>query len=218
MPGYPFDPYLETSYAMQFDAGSLEYLSTAYDSSLVMASSYSMTAWVRQSGVTSGDRVIAARINGDQLRHNYFFQLYNRKVSFGFHNSSGGGWPKVQGPTELNQDQWYHVAGVFDDDADTLTVYVNGQQDRQMSVIGSPSTTSIYGVSIGANAPEGNRYFDGGLDDVRIYNAAISPADVAAIYNNAKGDFPPIPEPSTFVLAVLGLLGFGWYHRRRCRT
>ena len=217
--GYPFDPYPEISYAMQFEAGSLEYLGTAYDPSLVTGSSYTITAWVRPRGDNSWDRIIAGRLDGTYLRHNYFFQLADKRVSVGFHNAAGGGWPKVSGVTTLSDDQWYHIAGIFDDDADTLTVYLNGQQDGQLSsVAGIPSTTSTFGVSIGANAPEGNRWFNGSIDDVRIYNLALSPAEVAAVYNDGKGDFPAIPEPPNLVLlsmAAVGFLAYVWRKRRR---
>jgi hypothetical protein len=219
--GCPFDPYPESSYAMRLDAASRKHLETAHDASLVMGSSFSITAWVRLSGDNSWDRIIAGRLDATYLRHNYFFQLDEKRVNVGFHDALASGgfpWPKVSGATTLSDNQWYHVAGVFDDAADALTVYLNGRQDGQTGLTGIPSTSSTFGVSIGANAPEGNRWLNGSVDDVRIYNTAIRPAEIAAIYNNAKGDFEPIPEPPSFVLlgmVTAGVLAYAWRKRRR---
>ena len=44
---------------------------------------------------------------------------------------------------------------------------------------------------------------------------ALTAADVTAIYGQGAGDFNVIPEPSTFLLAALGLLALLGFGRRR---
>jgi len=58
-----------------------------------------------------------------------------------------------------------------------------------------------------------NNSFDGSIDDVQFYDAALSDAEILYLFNNPG---QPIPEPSTFTLCVLALLGLlGWGRRRR---
>lgn len=205
-PGYPFDPYYEPSYAMRFD-GSNEYVETGFDPTLALSSSFTVSAWVNTEVSVGSDRIIAGRF-ATTLRHNLFFQLTNMRVNFGFKQTSGSPpWPKAWGNTSLMVGRWYHVGGVFDDAADLATVYVNGQPDGTTSFPYLPDASDTqYGVSIGANSPEGNRYFAGMIDDVRIYGAALSADDLAAIYSDGGGDFA-IPEPSTLVLLLAGAAG-----------
>ena len=218
--GYPFDTGPEPSYAMQFESMRNETINTAYDPSLRIDSSFTISAWVRTTQDTSYDRIVAGRFDGLSLEHNYILQLTDNRVSLCYRQIESGGWPwpKIGGSTVLAPYQWYHVAGVFDDQSDLMTVFVNGLADGSMVSSGTPDSSSSFGVSIGANDPEGNRYFDGSIDDVRIYNAALSYTDIAAIYNAGAGDYQVVPEPSTLTLALVTLLGGVWCVRRRAAS
>jgi len=225
--GYPFTPYVGTSYAMQFDGtADSKYVSIPYSPSLVMTSSFTLCAWVRQSTAVAGDAMIVDRCDPNEV-HNYALQLENSQVSMSFYddyyaNHGLWPWPKVNGATTLNLNQWYAVAGVFDNTAHTLTVYLDGVQDAQLSILGgSPDGSSLQGVAIGGEPAENLRWFSGSIDDVRIYNAALSASDIAAIYNGGRGDFAAAPEPSSLVLlgaCAVVLLGYGCRRRRRAAS
>jgi len=190
--GYPFAGVSGPSYAMQFDGRvNRKYVGTEYDPSLALSSSFTLSGWVKQHSIVSGDAMVVNRCNGPPygLRHNYCLQLANGRVSSSFWNEPYGGWRKVTGPTYLEVGRWYHTAAVFDDAADTLSVYVNGELDERISLVGHPSTVSPFGVAIGGEASENTRWLDGLIDDVRIYNVALSPEEIAAIYNNGLGDY-----------------------------
>jgi hypothetical protein len=74
---------------------------------------------------------------------------------------------------------WYHVVGVYEQ-GKAIRTYVNGRLDRELL------TTVQAGVSTGAlmlgrEAPTGNNWWNGFMDDVRIYNQALSDAEVAGL-------------------------------------
>lgn len=69
---------------------------------------------------------------------------------------------------------WNHVACVFD--GMTLSMYVNGE--LKGTVI-APAITNGGTTAIGSNAPSGD-YFDGLIDNVRVWNVAHSAAEVCA--------------------------------------
>jgi len=84
----------------------------------------------------------------------------------------------------VDDGQWHHVAGVFDNG--TLTIYIDGGPESSLyggSTFGT-GTIRFGFLGIGSEATEFNGrsnatgYFDGDLDDVRIYSHALSAAEI----------------------------------------
>jgi hypothetical protein len=70
---------------------------------------------------------------------------------------------------------WQHVA--ITHDGDTLTFFVNGVQVGQTTGVPIPSPSSAP-IRIGARATDQARYFNGAIDEVRIWNIALTPQEV----------------------------------------
>ncbi|MEM6392504.1 MAG: LamG domain-containing protein [Planctomycetota bacterium] len=74
---------------------------------------------------------------------------------------------------------WQHVAWVLDDAAGTITTYVDGVTNAgPIASYNSPLADAT--VEIG-DTTNGNQDFDGKVDDLRIYDHALTPAEVAAL-------------------------------------
>jgi hypothetical protein len=92
---------------------------------------------------------------------------------------NGPVWP-VQAVFTPALNQWYHLAVTRS--GNTFTIYVNGV------AIGSGTSTRVIPTP---NAPltmgeaEGLGYMNGYLDEVSIYNQALSQGQIQAIYNAA---------------------------------
>lgn len=69
--------------------------------------------------------------------------------------------------TPLNDDEWHHVAAVYDGAA--LSLYIDGQLDASMPLTGSIDTNN-HPVWIGSNIQDTISYFEGILDEVRIWS------------------------------------------------
>jgi Concanavalin A-like lectin/glucanases superfamily len=82
---------------------------------------------------------------------------------------------------------WTHVAAVRN--GSTMTLYINGVQAATGSnMLGNLVDTSsplLLGQSSGG---WGNDSFDGRLDELRIYNRALSASEVSALYNAGNAD------------------------------
>ena len=79
----------------------------------------------------------------------------------------------------VGEDQ--HVAAVFDNAANTATVYVNGVQGSQTTGLTATINTNAYALLIGNSQDASNtRNFNGFIRDVRIWNTARSAAQIAA--------------------------------------
>jgi PKD repeat protein len=95
-------------------------------------------------------------------------------------------WTDSQGlyAPPVQQGVWTHVAVTAG--ANTMRLYVNGTQVRSKAISGSlPATSGA--LRIGGNAVWSNEFFDGALDDVRIYNRALSAAEIQADRNTPVG-------------------------------
>ena len=78
----------------------------------------------------------------------------------------------------LGTGRWYHVAGIYD--GSKMSLYINGALDASQEASGSISRTDAP-VLIGANADMPDRFWNGMLDDVRVYNYALSGDALAAL-------------------------------------
>ena len=92
---------------------------------------------------------------------------------------------------QLEVDQWYMLTRTFD--GSTLTAYINGQMSGFMPQLPNDPTR----ITIGSS---GNGLYGhiGSVDDVYIYDRALSPTEVQTLYS-------VIPEPNTTLLIGLGL-------------
>jgi hypothetical protein len=90
----------------------------------------------------------------------------------------------IVGSTDLRDGNWHHVAAVSENDGtpniDEIKLYVDGIEEDYMSVLNQVIDTAVNAnVKIGAFHPV-PRYFEGLLDEVRIFSYALTEADVAA--------------------------------------
>jgi TolA-binding protein len=93
----------------------------------------------------------------------------------------------VLGTTGVNDGKWHHIAGVFD--GTRLQLYIDGVLEAAKSAANSVNI-SEYNVCIGANAQVPGREWNGLIDDVRIYNYALSQAEIVSVMGESEIDVP----------------------------
>jgi hypothetical protein len=93
--------------------------------------------------------------------------------------------------------QWYHTVMTYDDTVDRkIHIYINGVEQSYLHFVPATGMVSLnpsVHVAIG-NRIGGGRDFDGLIDDVRIYNHALTEAEIRTI----------VPEPATLCLLMMG--------------
>ena len=93
---------------------------------------------------------------------------------------SGWGATSVTGTSAINDGQWHHVAGVFDNP--TMSIYVDGVLENTATFSGSLLSSGGWaggGVRVGVYYLPDGGYFNGHIDSVRVYNYARTPAQIA---------------------------------------
>jgi TolA-binding protein len=99
----------------------------------------------------------------------------------------------VTGNTSVNDGKWHHIAGVLDGSA--LYLYIDGLLEAAKAA-GNSVDTSNYEVYIGENAQVPGRQWNGLIDDVRIYNYALSQPEIVSLMGRSEINLPE-PVPTT---------------------
>jgi hypothetical protein len=117
--------------------------------------------------------------------------LYSNRPNLYFNDStfsSGGGG--VTGPAALPLNTWSHLAGTYD--GTTLSLYINGALVASQALAG-PIAPSLGALRIGGNDVWGE-YFQGRIDEVRIYNRALSAPEIQADMQTPINVLNSLPE------------------------
>ena len=98
----------------------------------------------------------------------------------------------TDGTTNVSDGKWHFVAVVFDYSAGTLNCYLDGNSTPEISITGtSAASVDIWTTnsSIGVQNPGGPiRYFDGQIDQVRIFNTALTQSQITYLYGETSGN------------------------------
>ena len=151
------------------------------DPTLDISGSITLEAWIFPTSWTS-EVWRGSIINKEQNNSTGYMLRCGNNGTFNFNIGTGSTWKEVNSPSgTLVLNTWQHVAGVFN--GTTLTLYVNGVQ------VGSPASyTGTMGINtvpleIGRSNIDQARYFRGRIDEVRIWNTALTATDILAHHN-----------------------------------
>jgi hypothetical protein len=156
--------------------------------------SYSAAAWVRLDSL--GGFATAVSQDGDP--HSAFFLQYSgadNRFAFSFAGV------RALAPAPPETGRWTHLAGVRDAATGTLTLYVDGQ--RAGTAGACLGASSAGPTVIGRARYNGNPvdHWRGALDEVHVYDRALSAAEVAQLAASALGrqrSQPPLLSGRTY--------------------
>jgi hypothetical protein len=161
-------------------------------------------AWVRfnsldtpgSGGARAGEQYVVFKQNSrSNFFEGYFLgksRLSGRDIFVFGVSSPSGLTPEVDSTVTVTTNVWYHIAGVRG--SNYIQLYVNGLLDGQTNV-DFPQDYGNYPLFFGSSGqPYWDRKFSGLLDEVSLYNRALPPSDIAAIY--AAGSSGKCKPPS----------------------
>ena len=136
--------------------------------------------WINAQN-TSGDQSLVAKMGGSGGNNGYQFFLHNNTLTAQF-NSPGQGWPSstVSSTAPLYLGLWYHVAWTYDQSV--MKLYLNGLPVATNAVGAHAIAASSSRLRISGD-DNSHIYFKGLIDEVSVYNTALSDAQIQAIYN-----------------------------------
>lgn len=176
---------LANNYSMNFDIASSDYLAPIQQPDLDGVSALSVSLWFNYSSIGGAKGVIMSNNSG------WYIHLTSATNLDYYNNSSNN----ITVSTSVNT--WYHLVTVHD--GASLEVWLNGTSLGTTTV--SPPKNNIgQNLTIGAYRPGGFNYnWDGKLDEIGIWNTALTSTQVQSIYDatgtNLTKDLSTI-EPS----------------------
>jgi len=191
---YHYDPSLSLTGSNFYDVGS---------TSQLQLSKFSVAAWFKTSSDFSGDAFIVNKggFGGEDPGFNMNYGLYMTKdeqVRAGFESSSGTNF-FISSPNKYNDGQWHYAVVTYD--GTTLRLYIDGSQIGSLSTSGAvPDNIGTQPVRIGANSQVQNSFFVGNVDEMRVWNRALSAQEVSDAYGgtfNTSGQVAYISSSSS---------------------
>ena len=180
--------------SLVFSRSSSNYITVPYNAAFAFTTAVTIAAWVRPGSVTMQrvvSRYTSASVNteiwGLDVYQNNCRMLMGKATNTGFlgalqysvDTAAGGSVPA---------GVWTHIAGTWD--GSTMRVYVNGTQvgstARTNAMLASNTT-----MSIGADYRGGttvDEFFDGSIEDVRLYNRAVSANEIQSMWATHSAD------------------------------
>jgi fibronectin type 3 domain-containing protein len=186
--------------ALSFNGAS--YVDLGNPGSLQLTGSMTLEAWVLATGTPPDDGQIIAKsdspntgLSGWQLKTTPDTGVETFGVAI---SPDGNSHVQRYSKTVRALNTWYHVAGVYNASAKTLDIYVNGVLDD--GVLNGTVTASQVNPALHANIGRrsGGYYFQGTIDELRVYDVALTAAQIQADMNTpiAPVTQPPAAAPA----------------------
>ena len=175
--------------ALSFD-GSGDMVTVAGSPSLDLNAAVTLEAWVRPTTLGGDWRTVLVKERPGHL--NYALYAHDGGPGPSGHVNVGGS-DRFSAAPPVPANAWTHLATTYD--GTSLKLYVNGVVATTLAV-GGPIATATNPLRIGGNSVWGE-WFNGLIDDVRVYNRALSPSEIQTDMATAVGPSSTTPPPPT---------------------
>src|SRR5206468_7606123 len=153
--------------------------------SLRLSTGMTLEAWVFPTAAPTNWRSVV-----DKTVDGYYLMA---STDQGNRPSVGGTWTggnqNIAAPTVLAINTWTHLAATFD--GATVRLFVNGVQAASQAQT-TPLAATTGTLQIGADSY--GEFFAGRIDEVRVYDRALTQAEIQTDMNTAVGGTPPPPD------------------------
>ena len=166
--------------AMEFD-GTDDYTKLLNSSSLnVQGNEMSVSAWIYPGTLVSSNRFIIGKYEGNQTTQ-WYFNVYQGKLQW---NIAGTEHTELNASMSVNN--WYHVMGIYN--GDKVLLYIDGREVYSADESDSISDNAVsLGIGAGRLDSTPNYFFDGLIDEVKVWNFALNEDEIKEEYNLGGG-------------------------------
>jgi hypothetical protein len=172
--------------------GSSDYIEVPDNTSLDVTGNLTIGAWIYPTNIAKGRQGIVFKHYNNEYE---VIMEPNGKISF-YHGD--GTWEEINEPAGMvvTQNQWNHIA-ISRNTSDTkIRFYLNGDYIGDDIYTDTPlASTNV--VTIGVRKGT-SYYFQGLIDEVLIYNTALTQTQINTLYNTSR----PVSNPSDTLYAI----------------
>ena len=164
------------NYALDFD-GSNDYVTVADDNALDISSSITMSAWIYPTNIANKDGIISKRTSTENSG-DWAFRLTSAaklKLLIWDGDANNG---STSSTNAISTNTWTHIAFTHDNSTNTTKFYINGSLDATTTGLSKNLAGNNSNVYIGWDGQQGDKFFTGKIDEVRIWDDVRTQAEI----------------------------------------
>lgn len=147
-------------------------------STIETVSNLTVSVWFKVDAFDSGWQTLIAKGEGSNWR--IARDGTGNNIEF-----SGLSGTVVKGTTNVNDGEWHSVIGVHG--FNNASIYIDGRLEASAFTNATPQTAGVF--SIGENPGATGREWNGSIDEVRIYNRALTKQEIDVIWRVESGQY-----------------------------
>ena len=165
--------------ALKFD-GVDDYVEVADNDNLTPAN-ITISYWVKPRSLGIGTQDIISKRTGGNVGGYLFESAGGGNIIHFFR--VGDSW--FSAVVEYTNNEWQHITATYD--GETIRVYRNAGTPVENTTPSGNLNNDTAVLRIGKDSEQSDaRHFDGSIDDVRVYNRALSPQEIQQLYNMGR--------------------------------
>ncbi len=138
--------------------------------------------WVNSASFNYASGIGQATINSDNMSTNVWLMHAESTDKIGWYVNNNGIWVSTETP--VLTPSWHHIVGISN--KDSVAIYVDGIYRAKSSggitsqIVNNPNSKIVFGRDVRFTTPY--RKLNGKIDNVLVYNRALSPLEIQALY------------------------------------
>ncbi len=196
-------------YALDFD-GSNDHVNLGQRSpfQIDFSSRFSISAWIRTTASSGG-------IIGKRVLAGWYFSIEGANVIGLILQGTSSAIIVTSVASGVSDGNWHHVAATYtgNSNASGISLFVDGRQVSTTTVLNSAIGSMLNAIDTTIGAVTTNQFFLAGqIDDIRIYNRALTAGEVRQLYNVGRGNMP-LRRRRRYTEQAAGFKGY-WANRQ----
>ena len=161
--------------ALRFD-GNDDYIDLNDDNSLNLGDTWTLMEWIYPESLTTENNAIIIHYDTSEITQNEYYVSGPQQNKIAYYSVEMG--TSAVSITKLSENNWYHTAITYDNG--NVNFYLNGQPDGGTTGY----TTGDWDGGTKEISHSGTEPFNGIIDEVSIYNRALTPTEIKDQYDN----------------------------------
>lgn len=153
--------------------------------------SYTISIWVRPESLKQVMAIIWERAEdasdacGNASAGNWAIEMYEQKLSHDIStvdNFNVCKWNRLSYNNQIQAKSWYHISSVYNKSDKTFKLFINGELINSANVSSNLRTYNGVATYLGRNCTSVAQTWHGYIDDVRIYNRALTEQEIKSLF------------------------------------